>query len=108
MQEGKELEPKRGIEPAIRRADQDPILSTGELNAGVRITPQEHPIPPEAGEAGLAMAKESTQVSLNPKLHVPMNQQQAQSAQKGSVYSSFTWLATLVNMIFKKQEERTG
>jgi hypothetical protein len=108
MQDGKEVEPKSTLEPGVRRTDQDPILSTGELNVGVKVVPQEHAIPPEAGEAGLAFAKESVKPNLNPTLKLPMSQQQAQVAQKGSINSSLTWLASLVNMIFKKQEERTA
>lgn len=106
MQEGKETELKRGIDSAIRRTDQEPILSTGELNAGVRVVPQEHPLPQETGEAGIALAKESTKPNLNPTLKLPMTKQQAQVASKGSVFNSVTWLATLVTMLFKKQEER--
>lgn len=107
MPEVKEISPKRGIEPAIRRTDQEPVLSTGELNLGIKVVPQEHPLPQEAGEAGIALAKETSQPNLDPKLKLPMTKQQAQIASKGSVFNSTTWLGTLVNFLFKKQEERT-
>lgn len=106
MPEVKEIESKKAIDPAIRRTDQEPILSTGEVNAGAKVIPQEHPIPQEAGEAGLALAKESAQPNMNPTLKVPMTKQQAQVASKGSIFNSVTWLATLVTMLFKKQEGR--
>lgn len=108
MLEVTEVESKRGIDPAIRRTDREPILSTGEVNAGVKVIPQEHPIPQEAGEAGLALAKESAQPNMNPTLKLPITKTQAQVASKGSIFDSFTWLGTLVNFLFKKEEEKTA
>jgi hypothetical protein len=108
MQEGKETELKRGIDSAIRTTDQEPVLSTGELNAGVKVVPQEHPLPQEAGETGIAFAKESAQVSLNPQLRVPMTRAEAEEASKGPVGLARTWFGALIEYLFKKQEERTA
>jgi len=103
---GKESEPIVASQEPIRPSEDEPVLSREEDEAGVTVIPKEHPIPEDAREAGLDFAKESAQPSFNPKLNVPMTKQQAQAKSKGSVYSSFTWLASLVNMLFKKQEER--